>query len=165
MRIVLSMWVALGALLAPMAAAAQQTSDPNKVGKEITAAQTGISEENLADTPTTEVIDLWADGFVFPDLKLVIAVTPGDSLTVDVTCANSPDKKAFAPEPLCDAATPKSACVPDVRSFTLADYPTIGGKKYITSNWRLRRRYAQCSVDDPQDEDGTVTVTAVRYPL
>jgi hypothetical protein len=119
---------------------------------------TGVTAASLSATPTTAAIDMEA---VHPtnQLSLTLAVTPGTSLTVDVRCYESNNSTTWDQISFCDTASP-SACIPDVRRFTLASY--AGTVKYLPSRWALTKKYARCSVDDPADGTGTVTITGTR---
>lgn len=148
-------FLALAVFLAPIAAAAQAVT--------ISATQSGVSGESLSATPMTDTINMET---VKPtnQLSLTLTITPGTTTVVRVRCYQSLSgaSGSWGPLPVCDAAVPISSCVPDVRSFTLSDYTTVGGVKVITTNWWVKQKYAQCSVDDPNDGTGTVVVTGSR---
>jgi hypothetical protein len=123
------------------------------------ALDTGVTAANLSATPTTSATDMEA---VRPtnQLSLTLAVTPGTSLTVDVRCYESANNSTWDQISFCDTTTPKSACVPDVRTYTLASF--AGAVKYIPSRWHVTKRWAKCSADDALDGSGTVTITGTR---
>lgn len=125
----------------------------------ITATQTGLTGSALSGTPTTSALNLEASQ-VTRQLSLTLAVTPGTSLVVDVRCYESQNASVWEEIVICDSATPKAACVPDVRQFTLASY--TGVVKYFTSRWELTKKYVKCSFDDPEDGSGTITVSGAR---
>lgn len=125
------------------------------------AASLGVSGADLADTPTTNAINM-EEGSWMNQLSLEIAVTPGTSLVVDVRCYESYNGTDFGQIAICDTS-PTSACIPDVRRFTLADWTADGdGVKHLVSRWPTTKRFIRCSVDDPADGDGTVSIVAVR---
>lgn len=120
----------------------------------------GVAGEDLADTPMTDVINMEASSPT-NQLSLLVAVTPGTTTVVDVRCYESVNGVVFAPVPLCDSASP-SACVPDVRRFTLANFVAASGVYYLASRWPILKKYAKCSADDPNDGTGTVVITGER---
>lgn len=125
------------------------------------AITTGITAGALADTLTTATINMQA-GKVTNQLSLSLAVTPGTTTVVDVTCYESVDgSTGWDQLVLCDNASP-SACVPDIRRYTLANYTAVSGVKWLASRWPITKKFARCSADDPNDGDGTVTVTGWR---
>jgi len=127
----------------------------------ITVAVSGVSAENLADTPLMDALNMEA-GKRTNQLALNLAVTPGTSLVVDVRCYESSDGTNYGQISLCDGASP-SVCAPDIRGFTLADYTADGsGVKHIATKWKAVKKYIKCSVDDPADGDGTVSITGSR---
>jgi hypothetical protein len=117
---------------------------------------TGVAAEALADTPTTDAINMEA-GYATNQLSLTIAVTAGTSTRVQVTCYDSTDNVTYAQRTLCDAQA-TSDCVPDVREFTLADWATPS----FSTTWHAPKKWIKCSADDPDDGTGTVTITATR---
>lgn len=128
----------------------------------LTVTETGIDGENLADTPLSEPIHMEATGKRTNQLSLTIAVTPGTSTRIWVTCYESELKTSgFSQIPFCDSEYP-SNCHPDVREFTLSEYTTVSGKKYIASRWEITKQWSKCSVDDPDDGTGTVILTGTR---
>lgn len=128
----------------------------------ITATDTGISAANLSATPLSSAIDMQGDGKITNQLSLTIAVTAGSSTRIQVTCYESSSKTAsFAQISFCDNSSP-SNCNPDVREFTLSEYTAVGGILYIPSRWGIKKQWAKCSVDDPDNGTGTVTLTGTR---
>lgn len=118
----------------------------------------GVAAENLADTPVTDTINM-EEGRPTNQLSFTLAVTVGASAIVDVRCYESVNGTTWDQIGFCDTLSP-STCVPDVRRFTLADYS--GTVKYIATRWRITKKYARCSVDDPADGSGKVTITGMR---
>lgn len=143
-------------LLLPLVALAQD------VGKFVTAVETDVNGANLSETPTSDAINMHDGGRVSNQLALELEVTPGTSLVVRVRCYEGALAAKLAPIALCDSAAPVSACKPDIREFTLADYPTEAGKKRIVSRWSVKRKWVACSADDPADGTGTVVMTGTR---
>jgi len=142
-------------LLAPLLLAAQSYIP-------LTATQTGVDGENLADTPLSDPIHMEASGYITNQLSLTFAVTAGTSTRIQVTCYESELKtSAYAQVSFCDTA-PTSNCQPDVREYTLADYTAVGGVLYIPSRWGIKKAFAKCSADDPDDGNGTVVITGTR---
>jgi hypothetical protein len=119
---------------------------------------TGVTAANLSATPTASTLNM-EEGSSTNQLSLTLAVTPGTSLIVDVRCYESANGTTWDQISFCDTASP-SACIPDVRRYTLASY--AGAVKYIPSRWAVTKKYARCSADDPADGTGTVTVTGTR---
>lgn len=139
-------------------AAFAQTSYSTPINSE----QMGIEASVLADTPLSEPIDMEANSLRTNQLTLTVIVTPGTTTRVQVTCYESHSSTSnIAQLSFCDTASP-SACVPDVRTFTLANYATVDSLKYIKTRWIFTERWAKCSVDDPDDGTGTVSVSATR---
>lgn len=126
----------------------------------LTTSTTGIAASDLADTPLSLSINMQA-GVRTNQLDLTLAVTAGTSTRVRVTCYDSVDDSVFAQMIFCDSASP-SACFPDVREFTLSDFSAVGGVIYIPSRWAVTKQYVKCSVDDPDDGTGTVSLTGAR---
>jgi hypothetical protein len=125
------------------------------------AISSGVADEDLADTPTTDGINMQASQ-VSNQLSLTLTITPGTTTRVDVTCYDSDDGSAYAQIPLCDAESP-SGCVPDVRRFTLASYTANASGDYvISSKWPAVKKWIKCSVDDPDDGNGTILITGSR---
>lgn len=128
----------------------------------------GVSAEDLADTPAINVVNMWEGTREGTNtLALTLAVTEGSTTQVDVRCYESSTWNGltyagFAPIELCDSATPKSACSPDVRNFTLSNYTAVDGVKYIKTRWETRDQFVYCTADDPDDSTGTVTITGTR---
>jgi len=121
----------------------------------------GVEDEDLADTPETDVINMNA-GQPTNQLSLTLSVTAGTSTRVQVVCYESNESASdFGPVPLCDSATP-AACKPDLREFTLSDYTAVSGVIHIASRWPIVKQFAQCTADDPDDGTGTVTITGAR---
>lgn len=156
--------VLLLALVGVLAFARVSQAQPvTGTGVVLTVTDTGINGENLADTPVSDVIDMFGSGKATNQLGLTWKITPGTSATVTVGCSQSPDNVAttFSPVPLCDTNSP-STCVPDVRSMTLASWATVSGVKPIETNWHITKRYVKCYIDDAANGTGTVVVTGNR---
>jgi hypothetical protein len=126
----------------------------------ITSTVSGVAAADLADTPLTNSLNMEA-GQITNQLSLTLAVTPGTSLIVDVRCYESQDGTNWGQISHCDSLA-TSTCVPDLRRYTLANYATVSGVKYIPTRWAITKKYTRCSVDDPADGDGTVTITGAR---
>jgi hypothetical protein len=128
----------------------------------LSATDTGISAENLSDTPMTDPIHMEGSGKQSNQLSLTWAVTPGSSTRIQVTCWTSNLKTSgYGQRGFCDSASP-SNCHPDVREFTLSEYTTVSGKKWIKTEWEITEEWAKCSADDPDDGTGTATATGTR---
>lgn len=144
-------------LLLPALALAQDT------GIELTVADTGVDGEALSGTPVTDPINMHKTTAA-NQLSLNLEVTPGTTTVVTVECFESNvtgGASGFGAITVCDTASPAN-CVPDKRRYTLADYTTVSGKKHIASRWALRKRWAQCRADDPNDGSGTVKITGTK---
>jgi hypothetical protein len=128
---------------------------------QLTSTQTGVDGESLSDDPVTDAINMHGSNVISNQLAMSFAVTPGTSATVTITCDESDDAATWLAIPLCDAAAP-SNCAPDRRTYTLADWSTVSGVKYVTSRWYTPRRYARCKISDASDGSGTVVVTGSR---
>lgn len=128
----------------------------------LTATITGISAENLADTPTSDPIHMEGVGQRSNQLSLTWEVTPGSSTRIQVTCYTSGSKTtSYGQRGFCDNESP-SNCHPDIREFTLSEYTTVSGKKLIKTEWEIIEQWVKCSADDPDDGTGTVTLTGTR---
>lgn len=126
----------------------------------ITATDSGISATAIATVATSNPIDMEPQGKRLNQLSLTIAVTPGTTATIEVRCYESSAKTSgYAIIAKCNSA---GACIPWVRTFTLTDYATVSGKKYIKTRWSIREQFAECSVLDPLGGSGTATMTGTR---
>lgn len=125
----------------------------------VLAAETGVTAANLSATPATLGINMEASRAT-RTLSLLLAVTPGTTTVVDVTCYESSDGTHWATVNVCDATSPKRVCAPDVRSYTLANY--TGSVRYLSSSWAITKKWAKCTADDAADGTGTVSVTGSR---
>lgn len=141
----------LALLLIPALAGAQEKSIP---------ISTGVEDADLADTPATSAIHMEASQ-VTNQLSLTVAVTPGTTTVVDVWCEESVNGVNFDQIAVCDTASP-SACSPDVRRFTLADYTAVSGVYYLAVRYAITKKWARCKADDAADGTGTVTITGAR---
>lgn len=126
----------------------------------IPVAESGVNGENLSATPVSDAINMTA-GKQTNQLALTVLVTPGTSTRVQVYCEESTDKVKWSQINFCDSASP-SACTKDVRQYTLSGYTTVGGTKAIASRWSIKRTWARCTLDDPDDGTGTVVLTGER---
>lgn len=121
----------------------------------ILAAESGVSAENLADTPVTDAINMEASQ-ITNQLSLTLAVTPGTSLILDVSCYESQDGTNWDQISVCSSG----ACAPDVRRYTFSAY--AGAVKYLPTRWSITKKWVQCSTDDPADGTGTILITGAR---
>lgn len=121
---------------------------------------TGVTDADLADTPTTAAINMEASR-VTNQLSLTLAVTPGTTTAVDVQCYESTNGVNFEQIMICDTASP-SACKPDIRRMTLSDFTASSGVYYLAVRYPIAKKWAQCSADDAADGTGTVTITGAR---
>lgn len=123
----------------------------------ITAALSGVSNENLNDTPVTDAIDMQS-GASSNQLALTLAITPGSTASVTLYCSEGETNT------VADMAKinrcPGGTCTPDVRTYTLSKYDTSGGVKYITARFPVMKRWAACTVTGTGT--GTVTITGTR---
>lgn len=124
---------------------------------------TGVNGLALSQTPKTIPIDMWAAATVSNQLELSLAVTPGTTASVVVKCQQSATAAAnsWSQITLCDGNA-SANCDPDKRTYPLANYDLQGTVKNISSNWKVTKRYVQCSADDPLDGTGTVVITGTR---
>jgi hypothetical protein len=120
----------------------------------------GVEDENLADTPVTDAVNMEATRAT-NHLSLSVAVTPGTTTSITVICHESTDGVAWSRISQCDSLTP-STCKPKTKTYTLADYTTVSGVKTISSRWWTTKKWARCTVDDAADGTGTVTITGSR---
>lgn len=128
----------------------------------LSVADTGVSAAALADTPETLPINMEAVRLTNV-LSLILRVTPGDSTGVVVTCYESDKGSVWAQMVLCDYGEPSSSCKPDSRTYTLSDWTAAAdGNYYLPTHWSSTKELVKCSVDDPGDGTGTVSVTGDR---
>jgi hypothetical protein len=126
----------------------------------LTLEITGVSNASLSATPMTRSIDMELTA-VTNQLALTLAITPGTSTAIIVKCYESSNNSTWAQIGLCDSATPTSACAPDAREFTLANYAsTAGGQKIIATRWDVKQRFAKCSAYDAGT--GKISITGSR---
>lgn len=133
---------------------------------ELTVTETGINGENLQDTPVTDAINMLASpaggssSLRTNQLALTLNITPGTTATITVFCSESESStvNTMAKINRCPGGT----CTPDVRTYTLSDFATVSGKKYITARWHVTKKYAACTLDDAANGSGTVIVTGTR---
>lgn len=132
----------------------------------VTTTETGLSAEAIATTATSSAVHMEKNGYVTNQLDLTIAVTPGTSTRVRVWCTESDAMASgYAQFSTCRSATVSGAvemCTPTVREFTLADYTTVSGVKYIATRMHISKPWAKCNLLDPDGGSGTVTVTGTR---
>lgn len=130
---------------------------------DISATTTGISAGDMADTLVSEVINM-EEGNVCNQLSWTLAVTPGTSTRVTVGCEESATNttNSWSDITICylDTVNAKSVCIPQLREYTLADYS--GTVKEIASRWQITKQFVRCTFDDPDDGNGTITVTGAR---
>jgi hypothetical protein len=127
----------------------------------VTTAKTGVTAASLSATPHTLPIDM-AEMDVTNTLSLTVTVKPGTSRAVRIWCDESDDKSKWAVVTVCDPGLAVSSCAPDKREFLLADYDSVGGRKILSTRWSIKKRWARCHVDDPDDGSGTATVEGTR---
>lgn len=133
---------------------------PAERGIPIPSSVTGIDGANLADTPLSNPINM-EESSVCNQLSLTLAVMAGTSTRVQVQCYEAGTGEGFQAIPVCGGSNP-GVCEPDIREFTFADYIPVGGVTWITTRWIATKKWMKCSVDDPDDGDGTVEVLGVR---
>lgn len=131
-------------------------------GIQLTATDFGISAANLSDTPVSSAIDM-ENTVASNQLSLTISITPGTTTSITVRCSDSVDNSSnsYSQIGICDGNA-SATCAPDIRTYAMSDYTTQTGKKIISSNWRTKKRYVKCTLDDAADGTGTVTVTGTR---
>ena len=128
----------------------------------VTTTHTGLSGDAIATAALSDPIDMEAQGKRTNQLALTVEVTPGTTTRIRVTCYESSSKtNGYAQVCFCNTTSP-STCKPDLREFTLSDYATVSGKKYIKTHWGIREQWAKCSVVDPDGGSGTVSVYGTR---
>lgn len=156
----------IAALLASSLALAQSS-----VSVPIAVDLTGVNGENLQDTPVTDAINMHLNpsggGAPVPtnQLALTLAVTPGTTTSITVFCSEADSTGVTAPAVNTFAKIsrcPSGACTPDVRTFTLSDFTTVSGVKYITARFHVTKKWAACTLDDAANGTGTVVVTGTR---
>jgi hypothetical protein len=136
-------------------------AQPARPSIAISSTVSGVAAEDLADTPVTDAINMEA-GQVSNQLSLTLSITPGTSLLVDVSCAESSDGTNYGAIVLCDSDDP-SACVPDTRRFTFSDFTADASGDYqISTRWPVTKKWVKCTVDDPADGTGEITITGSR---
>ncbi len=132
----------------------------------VTASQTGLSAEAIATTATSSAIHMEKDGYVTNQLDLTVAVTPGTSTRIRAWCTESDAMASgYAERSLCRGPKVPGAvlqCTPDLREYTLADYLTVSGVKYIGVRVHVSKPWVKCEFVDPDGGSGTITVTATR---
>jgi hypothetical protein len=121
----------------------------------LTASDTGLSGAALSGGATTSTINM-LDAIETNQLALKAVVTAGTTTAVRVSCEESEDGSTWGYIPVCDSSSPVSACVPDVREFTLSS-----GTEFVT-RWPVAQQYVRCTFEDPSAGTGTVTVTGSR---
>ena len=120
----------------------------------LTATEVGINGENLKDTPVSDPINMqgrWNTN----QLTLMMAVTPGSSTQMIVTCDVSLLELAgYKPIQRCTSGDPH-VCVPKRWKYNLANEV---GPLNVPSNYP----WIKCTFDDPDNGTGTIVVTAIR---
>ena len=149
--------ITITALMLPIAALAGEAVVP------LLVATTGVDGESLSATPVTDAIDM-LDNSASNQLAITLAVTSGTSTRVRLYCSEgeSSTVASMAQINLCDAVAPVSSCAPDTREYTLSNYTASGGVRYITARFGFKKRWASCTVDDPDNGTGTVVITGTR---
>lgn len=128
---------------------------------EVTTTITEIDDEPLADDTPSSPINMHSTS-PCNQLALTLAVTPGDSTSVEVRCEErGSTSEGWQPVPFCSADAAAS-CAKDVRTFTLADYTAVSGVIWLSSRWPIRKQFARCYANDPGDGTGTVDMTGWR---
>jgi hypothetical protein len=134
---------------------------PAPRGIAITVTETGIDGEALADTPRSNAINMEAQ-YTCNQLSVTLAITPGSTTRVTLQCFEAGQGEGLQAIPFCVGGA-SSSCEPNIREFTLSKYTAdASGVIWITSRWSITKRWAWCTVDDPDDSDGTVDMTGVR---
>jgi len=122
-----------------------------------TATTSGVDGENLNATPVTDAIDMQS-GSNCNQLAVTLAITPGSTTSVTLYCSEGESSTVTAHAKI--NRCPSGACTPDVRTYTLSNYDTVNGVKYITARFPVAKRYASCTASG--SGTGTVVVTGTR---
>ena len=141
-------------------------ADAQTVSTNIAVDLTGINGENLQDTPVSDAINMHLNPtgggapVITNQLALTLAITPGTTTSVTLFCSESETStvNTMAKINRCPGGT----CTPDVRTYTLSDYATVSGVKYVTARFHVTKKYAACTLDDAANGSGTVVVTGTR---
>ena len=137
-----------------------------QVSTNIGADLTGVNGENLQDTPVTDAINMHLSPsgsgapVVTNQLALTLAVTPGTTTSITLLCSESETNTVASMSKI--NRCPSGACTPDVRTYTLTNYVTVSGVKYITARFDVRKKWVACTLDDAANGSGTVVVTGTR---
>jgi len=125
--------------------------------------ETGITSGNLKDTLVTDWIDMRnGDGSVSTQLTLFVDVTAGTTTQMRITCqASETEQRGWWLQTCRPAETygDPGYCQKDDRKFI------ISGDTYIKSEWHLAANFIKCTLDDPDNGSGIVSVTATRTNL
>lgn len=126
----------------------------------ITAAKSGVNGAACSTTPKTLKIDM-EDPIPTNQLAWTLTVTPGSTTSFTFKCYESETGLAasWGEVPLCESGAATN-CKPDVRTYTLSDFETLGSVKIIPSRWFIAKKYALCKATC--SGTGTFVMTGAR---
>lgn len=110
----------------------------------------GVTSRAISMTPPRE----WGSSA----MAWHLAVTPGTTTTVTISCEESPDSTTWFTLPFC-SPEPTSTCAQLKLEFPVAPAGI--------NNWsfavRPRAQYVRCKFEDEAAGDGTIVVTGTRF--
>lgn len=123
----------------------------------LSATDTGLDGDALSGAPTASV-DMFDDGYT-QQLSWTMDITPGTSTAIVVKCWESEENTTWAQVNVCDESA-AAACLPDIRTYTFADYTAQSAHYIIASRWVTTKRYFRCSFT--ATGTGTIVLTGSR---